>query len=130
MDATAQRGDKNRDGNCDAHAKNIALILEPAPRLAPFYDLVPTVAFAGLDRRLAMHVGGERLWDRIGGPQWRRLAAQIQVAEKRVVGEVSALTESIPPALDSAGFSTNDLGRLADAIRKRCAHVKDRAGRG
>jgi len=46
-------------GTCDAHAKNISLVVDPIRgiRLAPFYDLVCTRVYKSLDRHLAMSVG-------------------------------------------------------------------------
>lgn len=45
-------------GNCDAHARNVSLMhLEDGTvRLAPFYDVIPTVHFPQLDRRLAQPI--------------------------------------------------------------------------
>ena len=116
-------------GNCDGHAKNLSLILEPAPRLAPFYDLVATIAFKGVDHRLAMSIGGERLWDRLGPPQWARLAKEIGVAEGLVLREVRELSGSIPGALEALPRRSPRLEELSGAIKKRCAHVGDRIAR-
>lgn len=48
-------------GNCDAHAKNVSLLLSPlrGTRLAPFYDLVCTRVYKPLDRNLAMSFGDQ-----------------------------------------------------------------------
>lgn len=48
-------------GNCDAHAKNLSLLLSPTEgiRLAPFYDLVCTRIYKPLDRNLAMSFGNQ-----------------------------------------------------------------------
>jgi len=47
-------------GNSDAHAKNFALLYDPAGRveLAPLYDVVSTNVYPELTRRLAMSIGG------------------------------------------------------------------------
>lgn len=63
-------------GNADAHGKNVAL-LHPADggsQLAPAYDLVATNVYAGLNRELAMPVGGVADPDAVGGNAWRALA--------------------------------------------------------
>lgn len=48
-------------GNADAHGKNISLLHDPlgATRLAPLYDVVPTVLWPNLRTEAAMTVGGE-----------------------------------------------------------------------
>lgn len=48
-------------GNCDAHGKNYSFLYDTrAPTLAPLYDLVSTVVYEGLSRRLAMSINGAR----------------------------------------------------------------------
>lgn len=48
------------NGNSDAHAKNLSLLLDPPGtlRLAPLYDTVPTMLFSKLKVRCALSVGG------------------------------------------------------------------------
>jgi serine/threonine-protein kinase HipA len=48
-------------GNHDAHAKNFSLLYRPegSVELAPFYDILSTVVYAGLSRKMAMRIGGE-----------------------------------------------------------------------
>lgn len=47
-------------GNADAHGKNISLLHEPlgTTRLAPIYDIVPTVLWTSLRTEAAMAIGG------------------------------------------------------------------------
>ena len=48
-------------GNHDAHGKNFSLLRSPdATGLAPFYDILSTVAYPNLARKAAMAIGGER----------------------------------------------------------------------
>ncbi len=47
-------------GNHDAHGKNFSLLHgDRGTRLGPLYDLVSTAVYAGLDRKMAMALGGE-----------------------------------------------------------------------
>jgi serine/threonine-protein kinase HipA len=67
-------------GNEDAHAKNLALLYSTEGlRLTPHYDLVSTEVYRGLERRLAMKIGGA--WDirNVQGRDWRRLAAALGI---------------------------------------------------
>ena len=64
-------------GNADGHAKNLSLVYRDGGcRLAPFYDLVCTAVYekAGVDRRLAMAVGGEHDPGQIRRMNWERMA--------------------------------------------------------
>ncbi|HEX7290481.1 MAG TPA: type II toxin-antitoxin system HipA family toxin [Conexibacter sp.] len=48
-------------GNHDAHGKNFSLLRSPEETgLAPFYDILSTVAYPNLARKAAMAIGGER----------------------------------------------------------------------
>jgi len=49
-------------GNGDAHVKNWSLLYEDPrrPRLAPAYDLVPTIAYMPTDQTVALNMGGIR----------------------------------------------------------------------
>ena len=44
-------------GNCDAHGKNYSLVFDEGIRLAPAYDIVSTVVYPPLTRRLSMKFG-------------------------------------------------------------------------
>lgn len=86
-------------GNCDAHAKNISiLITRDGFRLAPFYDLMSTAIYPGLDQKLAMRVGGENRPDWVMKRHWERLAEEAGVGAKAVIGICNDLEEALPAA--------------------------------
>lgn len=72
-------------GNHDAHLKNWSLLYrEPVrPILAPVYDQVATVAWAGLDRTLALKLAGARDFGRVGIDSFARLARKVGTNETR-----------------------------------------------
>ena len=48
-------------GNADAHAKNLSFLYRAGNvRLAPFYDLLSTAVYRGLNNRFAMKMGGQK----------------------------------------------------------------------
>jgi serine/threonine-protein kinase HipA len=63
-------------GNSDAHAKNFGLLYgdDGSSELAPLYDLVSTNVYPGINRRLAMSIGGVDDPERVGIDEWVRLA--------------------------------------------------------
>ena len=89
-------------GNTDGHGKNLSLVLRDGWRLAPFYDLVCTRAYDGLDRRLAMSVGGERDPDRLGLPALDACATSLDVRPRLLRSTFEAMAESIEEHLDAA----------------------------
>lgn len=70
-------------GNSDGHGKNLSILYEDdGPRLAPFYDLLSTRHYPGLDRGMAMSVGGVRDPDDLHRRQWASLATQLEIGAR------------------------------------------------
>ena len=83
-------------GNNDAHGKNFALLhrTDGTTRLAPFYDLVSTVAYPQFAPEMAMRVGGARVADRVAPNDLRRLSAEAGLGAPLVVRRAVELLES------------------------------------
>jgi serine/threonine-protein kinase HipA len=102
-------------GNSDAHAKNLAFLYHNSggrrrsPRLAPFYDLVCTRAYDGLDRRLATSIGGQSDPGQVHEANLRKAAADVGVGPAFLLRRVRDLVERVPEAL----------ARVAEAQRER-----------
>lgn len=112
-------------GNEDAHAKNLAfLYVDPAPRLAPFYDLVSTAVYRGLQRKAAMKVGGEYRQRFVGADEWDGLARDVEVGAKVVRRLARETAERIRGAV--ASTSDGDEGPLVMSIRHLAGERADR----
>jgi len=84
-------------GNCDAHAKNISVLISPdGIRLAPFYDILSTSIYPGLDAKLAMKIGGENRLEWVMKRHWERLADVAGVKPKAIFAICEELIESVP----------------------------------
>jgi len=67
-------------GNADAHAKNYALLYRQAERrLAPFYDLVCTLAWPELSKTPAMKIGKSASIETITPAHWQTMARECRV---------------------------------------------------
>jgi serine/threonine-protein kinase HipA len=82
-------------GNSDGHAKNLSIVDAGGDRkdLAPFYDLVSTREYKGLDRKLAMGIGGRQNPDEIGRAQWLEASAQLQIGERVMLDLVAGVAQ-------------------------------------
>lgn len=103
-------------GNFDAHAKNLSLLTtrEARSRLAPFYDVVCTAAYAGLDQEFALRVGGAMSIGALSPNALPVLARELKLARSElalVVGEVCAAV--LGEAEDAAHDVTRTLGTHA-----------------
>lgn len=84
-------------GNCDAHAKNISmLITKESYRLAPLYDLVSTAVYPSLSAKFAMKIGGENRPEWMLPRHWERLAADAGVSAKATLAICQEMSETLP----------------------------------
>ncbi len=72
-------------GNCDAHAKNLSMLIGREDyRLAPLYDLLSTKVYGSLSPKFAMRIGGQWRGDWVNKEHWRKLAEDAGVGERAV----------------------------------------------
>lgn len=106
-------------GNADAHAKNLALLCDRdgRRRLAPFYDLVPTLVLPEslVERTPALRVGEAARIDRIGADDWRAFARNAGYAPRFVLDRVAELAGAILERLPDTGAGI--VGQGGDAAR-------------
>lgn len=114
-------------GNMDAHAKNFSLLYgEDGARLAPFYDIVCTEAYPGLDVQLSMRFGHASDPRRITRADLDRLAKDLKVARRAVEVETERIITVLRESLDSlvsdvhsAVPTTSIPDRIAEIVTSR-----------
>ena len=108
-------------GNADAHAKNLSLLCdrEGVRRLAPLYDLVPTIYLPEslVERTPAMRVGGATRIDRIAMQDWIEFADAAGYRKSYVLQRVRLLGQRVLEQLPDAGNEIVAQG--ADPVRVR-----------
>lgn len=86
-------------GNADAHGKNLAILhgRQGELRLAPLYDLVPTIAFSEreIERTPALDIGNALRIDQVEAADWDVFARQAGFAPRLVRRRVQELAERI-----------------------------------
>jgi serine/threonine-protein kinase HipA len=117
-------------GNADAHAKNIALLQEEKKlRLAPFYDLLSTAVYPGLNPRMAMKIGGKDDLDWIHQEQWERFSQDVGVGMKTIekIGRATEqkIRKKAIPIADKLKKQVGD----APVLQKILTLIDKRAGR-
>lgn len=119
-------------GNADAHGKNFSfLYTQGGRRLAPFYDLMSTVFYPSLETSLAMKIGDQSAFERLGMRAWQGFAKQAGLSFPFVRARITDLAKRTPEACEAAfaRLSRRDLDetalhRLVDIAVKgadRCA---------
>jgi len=117
-------------GNSDAHGKNFSLLYDDeGVILAPFYDLLCTVAYPDLAPRLAMKIAKAATLEEIGRSTWPAFAADVAIGAPYVRQRVYALTESVRQhaveVIDQIAIAGLDI----DALRRYASLVMARAER-
>lgn len=120
-------------GNADAHAKNLALLCEPngSRRLAPFYDLVPTIAISEnlVDRKPALSIGHAARIDQVSADDWNRFAEATGYASRFVRHRVVELAEGVARAVIDVGRLLVEQGAEPARMEKAQAAVTKNAHR-
>jgi len=87
-------------GNADAHGKNYSLLYQDGQRrLAPFYDLVCTLAWPELSKTPAMKIGKSETLDAFTPPPWKTLAKEASLGWPMVKDRVTDLGRRTVEAL-------------------------------
>jgi len=123
-------------GNHDAHGKNFSLRRSrERTELAPFYDILSTVAYPGLARKAAMAIGGERRPDYVRRRHLDRLCEAAGLGGAAVRRRLLAMAREAPTAarderalLAEQGWDHPILDTVLDIVDRRAAQLAEIAG--
>jgi serine/threonine-protein kinase HipA len=106
-------------GNADAHGKNFSLLYRAAGvTLAPFYDLLSTIAYPDLSPNLAMKIAKRATLEEIGPATWPAFADDIGLAAsfvRRRVNELAvAVVACLPALLDNPALALMNVSALEE----------------
>ncbi len=108
-------------GNFDAHGKNFSLVYHGGTiRLAPLYDVLSTVYYPELSKKMAMKIGGEYLADKICPRHFEKLAEEARLGKALVKNRVPELIELVLIALNKMDINHPVADKLAKLITQRC----------
>ncbi len=107
-------------GNEDAHLKNWTIRYPDRiqPRLSPAYDLVSTIQYPELDRKLALKLGRTRYPSRFTPDTMKRLADGTDIDPDRVVDTVRQTLESMRDSWTEIGRDLPVAKAFRDRLRK------------
>lgn len=118
--------------NADAHAKNISLLLTPREvRLAPFYDLMCTGVYEGINKKLAMKIGGENRPPWIQPRHWERMAETVGIgagfvlrAVKQMASRIESDAEAVASEQRAMWGPSSIVTQIQDIIAAQVMHVQ------
>lgn len=127
-------------GNHDAHGKNYSLLYLPdSPKaiLSPAYDVLSTVVYPGMSRKMAMSIGGEYRAEYVRSRHLHRLLEQAELgpaaAKRRIRGMAGAAPAAARQAhadLATAGWDSPVLSRVVETVEARAARLLEIAAPG
>jgi len=107
-------------GNCDAHAKNISMLyVNQEIKLAPFYDIVSTLIFPELSKKMAMHIGGKKQIDYLFKIHWERFANDVDIKYSTLQYELVSMAERlkiVSGELQETFIDTQDAAEVSSKI--------------
>ncbi|MEQ1913000.1 MAG: HipA domain-containing protein, partial [Vicinamibacterales bacterium] len=117
-------------GNADAHGKNFSLLYQPGGvTLAPFYDLLSTIAYPDLSPNLAMKIAKRATLGEIGSETWSDFAQDLGLAapfvRRRVRELAEAVRNEVPTLPDRPAFAALNIA----AVRDYATRIASRAER-
>ncbi len=117
-------------GNADAHGKNFSLLYHAgAVTLAPFYDLLATVAYPDLSAKLAMKIAKRATLEEIGPTTWPEFAADVGLGAPFVRRRVVELAEAVIAKAAGIAESPALVGLDAGALSNYATLILSRAER-
>ena len=115
-------------GNADAHGKNYSLLYYGGERrLAPYYDLVSTLAWSNLSTNLAMKIGGCKSVNAFTVGDWKKMAMKTHLGWPMMRERMAGIGHTILNDLDEVQART----RRSNETMVRLLHktIGDRAAR-
>lgn len=121
-------------GNVDSHAKNYSILLTAdGAALAPLYDLMSGLPWAGITQNHAQAVGGQVRGRHIQARHWRRMAEACGLAPAATVRRVISLTDRIQREIGAAAEAVAAMpaggGAFLDALVQDIAERAALVGR-
>jgi len=121
-------------GAPDGHSKNISLLLAPDGQrwVAPLYDLATGLSYdsAAIERKVAVSVGGERIFSRIRRKQWEGVAKTLGLRPDLLLDRATMLAEQYPDAFARAISKVEDVpgadevgDRTLPRLREHCQRL-------
>ncbi|NLI74861.1 MAG: type II toxin-antitoxin system HipA family toxin [Candidatus Riflebacteria bacterium] len=122
-------------GNADAHGKNYSILYRKGERrIAPFYDLVCTLAWPELSKTPAMKIGQSDSIEKITPAHWQKMAQEARVGWPMLRERLELLCGRTldglrNPAVLSAPTNAAMVQRVADIIRTRASRLLESLSR-
>jgi serine/threonine-protein kinase HipA len=112
-------------GNGDAHGKNFSLLhAQGKARLAPFYDLICTQAYADLDQSFAMKIGKERDPGKIRLKDWHLFISETGLNLSAALRRMKSVVGQVDEALGKESEQLSGQQTVTNCIKANCTRLR------
>ncbi len=106
-------------GNADAHSKNYSIVYaDDSRRLAPLYDLVCTLVWPDLSKRLAMNIGHAKIINDLNPAHFKKMAEECELGWPMVRERIQNLVGKVFDAVGDLKFAPLSADGVTDRIRE------------
>ena len=118
-------------GNADAHGKNYSLLYQDGERrMAPFYDLVCTLAWPELSKTPAMKIGRSESIESITAVHWKKMAEESSIGWPMVRDRILQISQTVaktirPVEAECASQNPAKTSEVADIIQRRAESIQE-----
>lgn len=118
-------------GNADAHGKNYSLLYQDGERrMAPFYDLVCTLAWPELSKTPAMKIGRSESIESITAVHWKKMAEESNIGWPMVRDRIQQIAQTVaktirPVEAECASQNPAKTSEVAEIIQRRTESIQE-----
>jgi serine/threonine-protein kinase HipA len=122
-------------GNNDSHAKNISLSLSSNKKyqLTPFYDLLSTVVYKGIDKKFAFSIGkdheSQSHWNRLTNVHFRELEKKLNLKKGALIRaknkSIGKIEQAVKELEKNEQFNYRIYKKINNEIRKRIKYLRE-----
>ena len=90
-------------GNCDGHLKNLSLLMDTNHKwsMAPFYDVVMTLIYPKISKRLALSIGGQYEIGNLHAKHWTTFFTELKVSPAFYLKKIAEIGDLIMPHFEN-----------------------------
>jgi serine/threonine-protein kinase HipA len=115
-------------GAPDGHSKNISLLLAPGGErwVGPLYDLATGLAYDSetVERKVALSIGGERIFSRIRTKQWEKAATALGLSAELLMTRVQMMAEEYPAAFEAELAAIADIPGVDEVAERTLPNLR------
>lgn len=115
-------------GNNDAHGKNFSLLyINDNIEFAPAYDILSTMVYSELTKKMAMKIGGYYEADKILPRHWKKMAESVGISytqlKKMIINQANVLPVELKNIINEENIKSSISNKILELVNKNCEKI-------